>query len=61
MYGHDPLSVIVLLALVGIGIAVVQYRWPTIGASIDVATKVLITLIGMLAFASGTSSGPASG
>ncbi|MEU9095928.1 hypothetical protein [Streptomyces sp. NPDC048428] len=61
MYGHDPLSIIVLLALVGVGIAVVQYRWPTVGASIDVATKVLITLIGMLVFASGTTSGPTPG
>lgn len=61
MYGHDPLSIIVLLALVGVGIAVVHYRWPTVGASIDVATKVLITLIGMLVFASGLASKPAQG
>ncbi|MFK0101847.1 hypothetical protein [Streptomyces sp. NPDC091040] len=58
MYGHDPLSIIALLTLVGVGIAVIQYRWPTVGASIDVATKVLITLIGMLVFASGVASDP---
>ncbi|MER6274639.1 hypothetical protein [Streptomyces sp900105755] len=55
MYGHDPLAVIAVLIIVGVGISIVQYRWPTVGASIDLATKVLIALIGMLLFASGTA------
>lgn len=53
MYGHDPLLIALILTLGGVGIGCVQYRWPTIGAAIDVATKVLITFIGMLIFASG--------
>jgi hypothetical protein len=57
MYGHDPLLIALLLILGGLGIGCVQYRWPTIGAAIDVATKVLITFIGMLIFASGGATG----
>ncbi|MFF0794190.1 hypothetical protein [Streptomyces spiralis] len=53
MYGHDPLLIGLLLLLVGAGIGIIQHRWPTIGASIDLATKVLIALIGMLVFVSG--------
>jgi hypothetical protein len=53
MHGHDPLLIILLLALVGLGIGCIQHRWPAIGEAIDVATKVLITLIGLLIFASG--------
>ncbi|MFF3129843.1 hypothetical protein ACFVRD_48620 [Streptomyces sp. NPDC057908] len=52
MHGHDPLLIILLLALVGLGIGCVQHRWPAIGEAIDIATKVLITLIGLLIFAS---------
>ncbi|MCX5106999.1 hypothetical protein [Streptomyces sp. NBC_00439] len=52
MYGHDPLLVTLLLVLAGLGIGCVQHRWPAIGEAIDVATKVLITLIGLLIFAS---------
>lgn len=55
MYGHDPLLITLLLVLTGLGIGCVQHRWPTIGEAIDVATKVLITLIGLLIFASGTT------
>ncbi|MFH9090948.1 hypothetical protein [Streptomyces sp. NPDC017673] len=57
MYGHDPLLIALLLILVGAGIGIIQHRWPTIGASIDLATKVLIALIGMLVFVSGGTSG----
>lgn len=57
MYGHDPLLIVLILTLAGGGIGWVQYRWPTIGAAIDVATKVLITLIGMLIFAGGSTAG----
>jgi len=53
MYGHDPLLIILLLVLAGLGIGCVQHRWPAIGEAIDVATKVLITLIGLLIFANG--------
>ncbi|MGW2089310.1 hypothetical protein [Streptomyces sp. NPDC001880] len=53
MYGHDPLLITLLLVLAGLGIGCVQHRWPAIGEAIDVATKVLITLIGLLIFASG--------
>ncbi|MFF1505739.1 hypothetical protein ACFVZR_39445 [Streptomyces sp. NPDC058316] len=53
MYGHDPLLIALLLVLAGLGIGCVQHRWPSIGEAIDVATKVLITLIGLLIFASG--------
>ncbi|MFF3735202.1 hypothetical protein ACFYXM_34265 [Streptomyces sp. NPDC002476] len=52
MYGHDPLLIILLLVLVGLGIGWIQHRRPAIGETIDVATKVLITLIGLLIFAS---------
>ncbi|MFJ5724613.1 hypothetical protein [Streptomyces sp. NPDC093149] len=52
MHGHDPLLIILLLALAGLGIGCVQHRWPAIGEAIDIATKVLITLIGLLIFAS---------
>ncbi|MEU2135083.1 hypothetical protein [Streptomyces sp. NPDC018352] len=52
MHGHDPLLIVLLLALVGLGIGCVQHRWPAIGEAIDIATKVLITLIGLLIFAS---------
>ncbi|MER5616847.1 hypothetical protein [Streptomyces sp. NPDC002215] len=52
MHGHDPLLIILLLALAGLGIGCVQHRWPAIGEAIDIATKVLITLIGLLGFAS---------
>jgi hypothetical protein len=56
MYGHDPLLIILLLVLAGLAIGCVQHRWPAIGEAIDVATKVLITLIGLLIFAnSGTT------
>ncbi|MGY3677056.1 hypothetical protein [Streptomyces sp. TE33382] len=57
MYGHDPLLIILLLVLVGLGIGCVQHRRPAIGEAIDVATKVLITLIGLLIFASGGTTG----
>ncbi|MFJ7497982.1 hypothetical protein ACIQZB_44270 [Streptomyces sp. NPDC097727] len=53
MYGHDPLLIALLLVLAGLGIGCVQHRWPAIGEAIDVATKVLITLIGLLIFVSG--------
>ncbi|MFE3145982.1 hypothetical protein ACFXJ6_04835 [Streptomyces sp. NPDC059218] len=52
MHGHDPLLIVLLLALVGLGIGCVQHRRPAIGEAIDIATKVLITLIGLLIFAS---------
>ncbi|MER6499175.1 hypothetical protein ABT218_07215 [Streptomyces sp. NPDC001455] len=52
MYGHDPLLIVLLLVLAGLGIGWIQHRWPAIGETIDVATKVLITLIGLLIFAS---------
>ncbi|MCT2544074.1 MULTISPECIES: hypothetical protein [Streptomyces] len=35
----------------------VQHRWPAIGEAIDIATKVLITLIGLLIFASNGTTG----
>ncbi|MFF4796258.1 hypothetical protein [Streptomyces sp. NPDC001276] len=57
MYGHDPLLIALLLILAGAGIGIIQHRWPTIGASIDLATKVLIALIGMLVFVSGGTTG----
>ncbi|MFJ4576870.1 hypothetical protein ACIP4W_36805 [Streptomyces sp. NPDC088846] len=57
MHGHDPLLIILLLALVGLGIGCVQHRWPAIGEAIDIATKVLITLIGLLIFASSGTTG----
>lgn len=57
MHGHDPLLIILLLALVGLGIGCVQHRWPAIGEAIDIATKVLITLIGLLIFASNGTPG----
>ncbi|MGW0079945.1 hypothetical protein ACWDU9_32900 [Streptomyces cellulosae] len=53
MNGHDPLGVIALLLIFGVGISVVGYRWPTIGAAIDLATKVVLACIGALLFASG--------
>ncbi|MFF9077738.1 hypothetical protein ACF1FX_36130 [Streptomyces sp. NPDC014646] len=56
MYGHDPLLIILLLVLAGLGIGCVQHRWPAIGEAIDVATKVLITLIGLLIFANGSTT-----
>ncbi|MFE7431291.1 hypothetical protein [Streptomyces sp. NPDC057545] len=56
MYGHDPLLIILLLVLAGLGIGWIHHRRPAIGETIDVATKVLITLIGLLIFAnSGTT------
>ncbi|MFJ3128017.1 hypothetical protein ACIPJO_34595 [Streptomyces sp. NPDC086993] len=57
MHGHDPLLIVLLLALVGLGIGCVQHRWPAIGEAIDIATKVLITLIGLLIFASSGTTG----
>ncbi|MCX5106731.1 hypothetical protein [Streptomyces sp. NBC_00439] len=57
MHGHDPLLIVLLLALVGLGIGCVQHRWPAIGEAIDIATKVLITLIGLLIFASNGTTG----
>ncbi|WP_335940996.1 hypothetical protein [Streptomyces sp. PTD5-9] len=56
MYGHDPLLIILLLALAGLGIGWIQHRRPAIGEAIDVATKVLITLIGLLIFANSSTT-----
>ncbi|CAL9330453.1 hypothetical protein [Streptomyces griseomycini] len=56
MNGHDPLGVIALLLLFGVGISVVGYRWPTVGAAIDLATKVVLACIGALLFASGMNA-----
>ncbi|MFJ7498112.1 hypothetical protein ACIQZB_45110 [Streptomyces sp. NPDC097727] len=52
MYGHDRLLIILLLILTGLGIGYIQHRWPAIAEATDIATKVLITLIGLLIYAS---------
>ncbi|MFG2299174.1 hypothetical protein [Streptomyces sp. NPDC048603] len=39
-----------ILILVGIAVGYVHRRWPLIGASIDVAGKVLLAVVGVLLF-----------
>lgn len=57
MNGHDPLLIVLILGIACAAVGYINYRWPTVGASIDVATKVVIAIVGILIFAnSGHSS-----
>lgn len=57
MNGHDPILILLILILVGLTVGYVNHHWPTIGASIDVAGKVLLVVIGILVF-TGTAASP---
>ncbi|MCP9946786.1 hypothetical protein LUX12_21490 [Streptomyces somaliensis] len=56
MTGHDPLLILLILVLTGIAVGYIQHHWPLIGASIDVAGKVLLAVVGVLLFVD-TASG----
>lgn len=59
MYGHDPLLILLIMVLLAVLAGWIQHRWPTIGASVDVAGKVLLAIIGLMLFivtATGTTT-----
>ncbi|WP_328622913.1 MULTISPECIES: hypothetical protein [unclassified Streptomyces] len=58
MNGHDPILILLILTLVGLTVGYVHHRWPTIGASIDIAGKVLLVVIGVLVFTGAGANPP---
>jgi hypothetical protein len=58
MYGHDPLLLITVLALIALAIGWIQHRHPAIGAAVDLASKVVLALIAVLVFAFSTAKAP---
>ncbi|MER7540540.1 hypothetical protein ABTX77_38095 [Streptomyces sp. NPDC097704] len=50
MYGHDPLLILLIMVLLAVLAGWIQHRWPAIGASVDVAGKVLLAIIGLMLF-----------
>ncbi|MGQ4437469.1 hypothetical protein [Streptomyces sp. SAS_260] len=58
MYGHDPLLLIVVIALVAFAIGWIQHRHPAIGAAIDLSCKVVLALIAVLVFVFITTKNP---
>ncbi|WP_331724799.1 hypothetical protein [Streptomyces canus] len=61
MYGHDPLLLIVVIALVACVIGWIHHRHPAIGAAIDLAAKVVLALIAVLVFVFITTKSPQTG
>ncbi|MEU6546979.1 hypothetical protein [Streptomyces sp. NPDC046859] len=55
MYGHDPLLLIIAIALVALAIGWIQHTRPAIGTAIDLASKVVLALIAVLVFAFSTA------
>jgi hypothetical protein len=58
MYGHDPLLLIVVIALVACVIGWIHHQHPAIGAAVDLAAKVILALIAVLVFVFITTKNP---
>lgn len=61
MYGHDPLLLIVVIALVAWGIGWIHHQHPAIGAAMDLAAKVVLALTAVVVFVFITAKNPPIG